>query len=61
MAELNAPSTLSIEKEFEGMKSELGSDYIKSCLIAYYDKNPIWITMPHIEPGSIDEGVSILF
>ncbi|MGP4081510.1 hypothetical protein ACTWQL_16510 [Pseudalkalibacillus sp. R45] len=31
---LNAPSSLPIEKEFEGMKAELGSNYIKNCLIA---------------------------
>lgn len=53
---LNAPSSLSIEKEFQGMESELGPDYIKSCIIAYNDKTPIGITIPHIEPGTIDEG-----
>ncbi|WP_221567798.1 GNAT family N-acetyltransferase [Alkalihalobacillus sp. TS-13] len=53
---LNAPSSLSIEKEFEGMKTELGSNYIKNCLIAYHDKDPIGITIPHIEPGTVDEG-----
>ncbi|ALX48285.1 GNAT family N-acetyltransferase [Lentibacillus amyloliquefaciens] len=53
---LNASSSLSIEKEFEGMKSELGSEYIQSCFIAYDDKTPIGITMPHIEPGTVDEG-----
>ncbi|MCF6409542.1 GNAT family N-acetyltransferase [Pseudalkalibacillus salsuginis] len=53
---LNVPSTLSIEKEFEGMKSELGNDYTKSCLVAYYDNNPIGITMPHIEQGTFNEG-----
>jgi Acetyltransferase (GNAT) family len=53
---LNVSSTLSVEKEFMGMKSELGSDYAKSCLIAFYEKKPIGITMPHIEPGTVDEG-----
>lgn len=58
---LNAPSTLTIEKEFRGMKSELGPDYIESCLIAYKDSTPIGITMPHIEPGTIDEGRMFYF
>lgn len=56
---LNAPNAslaLSIEKEFEGMKSELGPDYKNSCMSAFYDKNPIGVTMPHIEPGTINEG-----
>lgn len=53
---LNASSTLSIEKEFMGMKSELGLDYEKSCLMAFLEKKPIGITMPHIEPGTVDEG-----
>lgn len=53
---LNAPSTLSVEKEFMGMKSELGPDYAKSCQIVFFEKKPIGITMPHIEPGTVDEG-----
>ncbi|PAV31403.1 hypothetical protein CIL05_01745 [Virgibacillus profundi] len=53
---LNDTSARSIEREFEGMKSELGPDYTKSCLIAFYGKNPIGVTMPHIEPGTIHEG-----
>ncbi|MDY0406317.1 GNAT family N-acetyltransferase [Virgibacillus sp. 179-BFC.A HS] len=53
---LNASSTLCVETEFEGMKSELGPDYTKSCLTAFYENNPIGVTMPHIEPGTIDEG-----
>ncbi|WP_188455762.1 GNAT family N-acetyltransferase [Virgibacillus oceani] len=52
----NPHSALSIEKEFEGMKSELGPNYIKSCLTAFYGKVPIGVTMPHIEPGTIHEG-----
>ncbi|WP_419394231.1 GNAT family N-acetyltransferase [Cytobacillus praedii] len=53
---LNASSTISVEKEFIGMKSELGLEYAKSCLIGFHGKNPIGITMPHIEPGTVDEG-----
>lgn len=53
---LNDTSARSIEREFEGMKSELGPNYTKSCLIAFYGKNPIGVTMPHIEPGTINEG-----
>lgn len=53
---LNASSALSVEKEFTGMKSELGREYAKSCLIAFHGNDPIGITMPHIEPGTVDEG-----
>lgn len=53
---LNASSTLSVEKEFIGMKSELGLDYAKSCLTAFIDNKLIGITMPHIERGTVDEG-----
>ncbi|PBB04666.1 MULTISPECIES: GNAT family N-acetyltransferase [Salimicrobium] len=55
-ASLNTTSSLSIEKEFQGMKSELGPGYIKSCIIAYDNKTPIGITIPHIEPRTVDEG-----
>ncbi|HEU5139423.1 MAG TPA: GNAT family N-acetyltransferase [Bacillales bacterium] len=53
---LNASSSLSIDKEFEGMQSELGRGYEKSCLTAFQNGTPIGITMPHIEPGTTDEG-----
>ena len=49
-------SSLSVEKEFEGMKSELGSDYKKSCLVIFYENQPVGVTMPQIEQGTIDEG-----
>lgn len=52
----NPFSSLSIEKEFEGMKTELGPDYKKSCLVIFHEKKPIGVTMPQIEPGTIDEG-----
>ena len=53
---LNDTSARSIEGEFEGMKYELGPNYTKSCLIGFYGKNPIGVTMPHIEPGTTNEG-----
>ncbi|HET7578197.1 MAG TPA: GNAT family N-acetyltransferase [Bacillales bacterium] len=53
---LNAGASLTIDEEFEGMKSELGADYRKSCLVALYKGEVIGVTMPHIEPGTTDEG-----
>ncbi|PRO66469.1 GNAT family N-acetyltransferase [Alkalicoccus urumqiensis] len=49
-------NSLSVEKEFEGMKSELGSDYKRSCLVIFYENQPLGVTMPQIEQGTIDEG-----
>lgn len=49
-------SSLSVEKEFEGMKSELGSDYKKNCLVIFYENRPIGVTIPQIEQGTINEG-----
>lgn len=53
---LNAGSSISIEKRFEGMATELGPGYQKSCLTVYKSGVPIGVTLPHIEPGTNDEG-----
>ncbi|HDR7634704.1 TPA: GNAT family N-acetyltransferase [Bacillus mycoides] len=53
---LNAPSQTTIGQQFEGMKSEIGDNYAKSCLIVFKENEPIGVTMPHIEQGTVDEG-----
>lgn len=53
---LNAPSPTSIHGQFEGMKAELGPDYAKNCVTVLRNNEPIGVTMPHIEPGTVDEG-----
>ncbi|MFO1443878.1 GNAT family N-acetyltransferase [Bacillus sp. Bva_UNVM-123] len=53
---LNAPSQTTIDQHFEGMESEIGDNYTKSCLIVFKENEPVGITMPHIEQGTVDEG-----
>lgn len=53
---LNQSSSLSIDQLFESLKSELGESYAKSCLAVYEDDKGIGVVMPHIEPGTKDEG-----
>ncbi len=52
----NAPSTLPIAEHLESVKRELGPGWQKTCNAIYEDGTPIAISMPHIEPGTIDEG-----
>jgi len=42
-------NSLSAQKEFEGMQSELGAGYQKSCLVIFYGDQAIGVTMPQIE------------
>lgn len=53
---LNAPSSLNIDEQMRSVEVELGPDYKKSCIVAYDSGNPIGVIMPHIEPGTFDEG-----
>jgi hypothetical protein len=53
---LNAPSSLNINEHMRSVKVELGSNYKKSCIIAYDKGKPIGVIMPHIEPGTSKEG-----
>ncbi|WP_085506569.1 GNAT family N-acetyltransferase [Thalassobacillus devorans] len=53
---LNAPSSLDMHGHMKSVKGELGEDYRKSCLVAYENGEPIGVVMPHIEPGTADEG-----
>ncbi|NIK12607.1 GNAT family N-acetyltransferase [Alkalibacillus almallahensis] len=52
---LNA-SFVSVDREFEGMKKELGPGYVNSCLTVFMNDDPVGVTMPQIEPGTTDEG-----
>ncbi|MFB4168939.1 GNAT family N-acetyltransferase [Virgibacillus sp. JSM 102003] len=53
---LNAPSSLTIDEQMKSLEIELGPDYKDSCLVAYEDGRPIGVAIPHIEPGTRDEG-----
>lgn len=52
----NKSSILNINEHFYAIQAELGQGWEKSC-IAFYDKEqPIGISIPHIEPGTKEEG-----
>lgn len=47
---------LSVSDWLDQMKGELGSNYTNSLLGVFENGTAIGITMPHIEPGTFDEG-----
>ncbi|MET3195198.1 GNAT family N-acetyltransferase [Bacillus sp. OAE603] len=52
----NRTSSLSMEEHLDSVKSLLGSNWKNSCIAIYERNKPIGISIPHIEPGTIDEG-----
>jgi len=52
----NKPSTFTIEQHLESVKSELGDSWRNSCRVFIKEERPIGITIPHLEPGTTDEG-----
>jgi hypothetical protein len=52
----NEPSTLSMEQHINSVKSELGDSWRNSCRVFLKEGRPIGITIPHIEPGTTNEG-----
>ncbi|MCM3124502.1 MULTISPECIES: GNAT family N-acetyltransferase [unclassified Mesobacillus] len=53
---LNSPSSLNVDEQMRSVELELGPNYKKSCIVAYDNGNPIGVIMPHIEPGTSEEG-----
>lgn len=53
---LNASSSLTLDEQMKSLEIELGPDYKDSCLVAYEEGRPIGVVIPHIEPGTRDEG-----
>ncbi|MCA1012748.1 GNAT family N-acetyltransferase [Halobacillus halophilus] len=58
---LNAAPYLSMDEQIESVKKELGSSYIDTCNVAYENKKAIGVVMPHIEPGTENEGRMFYF
>lgn len=52
----NATSVMNMDEQMDNIRKELGPDYRDTCLLAYEDEKPIGVVMPHIEPGTHDEG-----
>jgi hypothetical protein len=53
---LNLPSSLTMEEHMKSVTVELGDSYKDSCIAIYEGDQAIGVIMPHIEPGTIDEG-----
>ncbi|WP_394219290.1 GNAT family N-acetyltransferase [Halobacillus trueperi] len=53
---LNAPQSLNMDEQMKTVKKELGPGYVDTCLTAYENGIPIGVVMPHIEPGTKEEG-----
>lgn len=58
---LNAPSLLSMDEQMRSVEKELGPSFKESCIVAYEESQPIGVVMPHIEPGTSDEGRLFFF
>ncbi|MBD1221828.1 GNAT family N-acetyltransferase [Virgibacillus halodenitrificans] len=52
----NSPSSLSVEEQLHSAEIELGPTYTDSCIVAYENTKPLGVIMPHLEPGTKDEG-----
>ncbi|MEI4621610.1 GNAT family N-acetyltransferase [Bacillus cereus] len=52
----NQLSTLHINEHFYAIQAELDQGWEKSCIVFYEKDKPIGIAIPHIEPGTKDEG-----
>jgi hypothetical protein len=52
----NKSSSLSMDQHLMSVKSELGASWRKSCRVFFQKEMPNGISIPHIEPGTEDEG-----
>ncbi|GGH88175.1 GNAT superfamily N-acetyltransferase [Pullulanibacillus pueri] len=53
---LNAGESAAITETFIGLQQELGPRYKEYCQLGFIDDQPIGITIPHLEPGTVNEG-----
>lgn len=52
----NSPTSLTMDEHLNSVKNEIGENWSKSCNVIYLEDNPIGISIPHIERGTVDEG-----
>lgn len=52
----NRASTLSIDEQLQSLKHELGLGWERNCGVFYLEQLPVAVCIPHIEPGTKDEG-----
>jgi hypothetical protein len=53
---LNSSSSLTMDEQMRSVEVELGPNFKKSCMVAYDNGQPIGVIIPHIEPGTSEEG-----
>ncbi|WP_077247835.1 GNAT family N-acetyltransferase [Bacillus sp. FJAT-27225] len=52
----NQQSTLSMEEQLESVKAEPGEGWRSACRVFFEKDIPIGVVIPHIEPGTDEEG-----
>lgn len=52
----NVSSMSTIGEQMQNVMKELGPSYKNTCQVVYKNARPIGVVMPHIEPGTDDEG-----
>ncbi|MGG2091749.1 GNAT family N-acetyltransferase [Bacillus sp. S13(2024)] len=53
---LNTKETLSIDQLLYAFQTEIGGRWNEHCLVAFQEDDPVGVILPHIEPGTIEEG-----
>lgn len=53
---LNTKETLSIDQLLYAFQTEIGDRWNEHCLVAFQGKDPVGVILPHIEPGTVEEG-----
>lgn len=52
----NQRSTLSMDEHLNSVENELGTEWKRNCGVFYMKERPVAVCIPHIEPGTEDEG-----
>jgi hypothetical protein len=52
----NQRSTFTMDEHMSSLKNELGPNWERNCSVFYKDDRPVAVCIPHIEPGTVDEG-----
>lgn len=53
---LNTKETLSIDQLLYAFQTEIGGRWNEHCLVAFQGEDPVGVILPHIEPGTVEEG-----
>jgi hypothetical protein len=53
---LNKKEILNINQLLYAFQIEIGGKWNEHCLAAYQGENPVGVILPHIEPGTTEEG-----